>query len=138
MAATLQQVLDEINTVKQEIDKIKDEVEEIKKNSAAVEKNSAAVKQNSDDLMQTVENVKNDFNLSSILGNIPGLSEDVVEDIPEFIQEHMIFFVGIILIILIGLFSTIGTFVLTFLNVGFLGIVLDKVNQIDLLILQKK
>ena len=63
---------------------------------------------------------------------------DKLKDIPEFVQEHSAFFFVFLVIIILWTLLAFGTFILTFINTGFICIVLNKINQIDLLILEKK
>ena len=63
---------------------------------------------------------------------------DKLKEIPEFIKEHSLFFLALLFIVIFWLLLILGNFILTFINTGFLCIILSKINQIDLLILKKK
>ena len=87
-------------------------------------------------LIEDIKELQKDIKDIDILGNFLDIPEDKSE-IPKFIADHKIFFLLIIFTIFFLLFLIIGSFVLSFLNTGFLCIILNKINQIDMLILKK-
>ena len=142
--ATIKEITDALgdmeNRINDKIVNIENRIGDIEGKVVNIETNSKTVANNSKNLMKTVDEVKNDFSFSNILDDI-GLPDDItdkIDDIPKFIEEHIVFFLVLAGIVILGIFSTLVTFIITILNFGFLCIVLDKVNKIDLLILQKK
>lgn len=101
------------------------------------------------DLDKTIDEIKNELNIDEIKNelsvdnlfknlNLEEEISDFIDDIPGFIEEHKVFFIIGSIIFILFFLGTLGNFILSFLNIGFLCIILNKVNQIDLLILEQK